>query len=377
VISALSVGNFKCFKSATIGLGAANVFSGVNGAGKSTILQALLALRQSWEAEDLTSGRIQLSGSLIDLGTSGEVYCAEPVSERIDLVLESSAGPTLAFRCPQAREKSQDYFITADPLPKMEPDGVASFGLFSDPFNYLHAERVGPRKVFEISTGRTSVLSVGKNGGAAPFIVASGLRETAVTNDALVLESSDGKEYRTLRFQWPLWMARLFPGFEEESEIYARADQVRLGVALQRQATGSPLFVRPTNTGFGISFVLGIVVAGLVASPGTTLIVENPEAHLHPRAQSAVGEFLGRVSAGGVQVFVETHSEHVVNGMRRMVKQTILRPEDLRILFFGRDENQSEPTITPVSVSQDGQMDPWPDGFFDQLDVDLGTLLDH
>jgi predicted ATPase len=170
-------------------------------------------------------------------------------------------------------------------------------------------------------------------------------------------------------------MARLFPGFDEESEIYNEADQVRLGLALQTEQTGQSLFVRPTNTGFGLSFVLGIIVAGLAAQPNTILIVENPEAHLHPRAQSNLGEFLGRVSAGGTQVFVETHSEHVVNGIRRMIKQTILTPEIGRFFFFSKASNAFEPSVLPISVTPSGDFSAWPEGFFDQLDNDLSVIL--
>jgi predicted ATPase len=217
-------------------------------------------------------------------------------------------------------------------------------------------------------------LSVGKYGESAAFIFASEYRETPINNEAIVLQSSDGREYRTLQFQLPLWMARIFPGFDVESEIYARADQVRLGLAVQRQSTGQPLFVRPTNTGFGISFILGVVVAGLVAESNTLLCIENPEAHLHPKAQSIVGEFLGRVAAGGAQVILETHSEHVVNGLRRLVKQTVLESSNLQLFFFSKDESV-EPNVVPISVTKDAQLSAWPDGFMDQLDSDLNAIL--
>ena len=143
----------------------------------------------------------------------------------------------------------------------------------------------------------------------------------------------------------------------------------------QRQQTGQSLFVRPTNTGFGLSFVLGIIVAGLAATSDTVLIVENPEAHLHPKAQSMIGEFLGRVAAGGTQVFVETHSEHVLNGIRRMVKQTILSPDGVRFHFFARTLNAVEPSVSVIPVSAAGDISSWPDGFFDQLDRDLSIIL--
>jgi predicted ATPase len=121
--------------------------------------------------------------------------------------------------------------------------------------------------------------------------------------------------------------------------------------------------------------VLGVIVAGLVAKQDSVLLVENPEAHLHPKAQSGIGEFLARVAAGGTQVFVETHSEHVLNGMRRMVKQTVLTPEMVSLNFFANTKGALEPVVTHIPVSPNGDISVWPEGFFDQLDQDLTIIL--
>jgi predicted ATPase len=351
------------------------VFAGMNGTGKSTVIQSLLAIRQSWQSDSLARGRIQLNGGLTELGTAREVYCADPCSDWVEIILTSSAkGAPIELRSTQLKERSQDYFFSLDTAIQFNGD-FTTFGLFSEPFNYLHAERVGPRKVSPIPVNEEHALSVGKSGENASYIVASTLRETRVMNENLILESSDEKEYRTLHYQWMLWLARIFPGFDGKSEIYNEADQVRLGLALQRRQTGQSLFVRPTNTGFGISYVLGIIVAGLVSRPNTILIVENPEAHLHPKAQSMLGEFLARVAAAGTQVLVETHSEHVLNGIRRMVKQTLLTPDKVRFLFFGRALDTFEPAVIHVPVTATGDISKWPDGFFDQLDKDLSLIL--
>lgn len=375
MITSIRVVNFKCFRARSLELGALNVFAGMNGAGKSTVIQSLLAIRQSWESGNLAKGRIQLNGTLVDLGTAGEVYCADPASEAIEIITgESRQNSALELRCTYSEEHSNEYFLSLNSNALIE-NHANECTLFSEPFNYLHAERMGPRKVFTIPLEEVNSLRVGRYGESAAYIVASELKETSIENTWLLLESSDGKEYPTLHYQWTLWMARLFPGFNADSEIYSQADQVRLSLALQRQQTGQSLYVRPTNTGFGLSFVLGIIVAGLVAMPNTVLLVENPEAHLHPKAQSMIGEFLARVAAGRTQVFVETHSEHVLNGIRRMVKQTVLAPEDVRFHFFARSSDDFEPSVTPIPVSQSGDISSWPEGFFDQLDKDLSIIL--
>jgi predicted ATPase len=375
MIASMSLTNFKCFRSLSLEFGKINVFAGTNGAGKSTVIQSLLAVRQSWESGSLADGRLRLNGSLTELGTAGEVFCADPSSEDVELVIaETGAAEALRLRCPQLKERSGEYFLRFD-KDSLQPAAINQCALFAEPFNYLHAERVGARKVFSIAPNEERPLNVGKFGENAPYIVGSDRRETHLEGSARILESEDGKEYPTVQYQWALWMARLFPGFNGESEIYARADQIRLGLSLQRQETGQSLFVRPTNTGFGLSYVLGVVVAGLVARAGTVLVVENPEAHLHPRAQSILGEFLARTAADGAQVIVETHSEHVLNGVRRMIKQCILAPGDARFYFLGKDARAMEPTVTAIGISATGELSSWPDGFFDQLDKDLNFIL--
>src|SRR5688572_17100084 len=93
MITSISLTNFKCFKSLPLELRSLNVFAGMNGAGKSTVIQSLLALRQSWASDSLERSRLQLNGSLTELGTAGEVYCAEPSSEFVEFAFTSSTEP--------------------------------------------------------------------------------------------------------------------------------------------------------------------------------------------------------------------------------------------------------------------------------------------
>jgi len=311
---------------------------------------------------------------LTELGTAAEVYCAEPGSNRIGISLESDRlAKPLNLEATFSEAEAREYFLA---FQAPDAETIRTFDLFLEPFSYLHAERIGPRKAFQIPPDDSRPLCVGKQGENAAFIIASDRSSTEVPNDALCLEGRDGKIRRSLKYQWALWMARVFPGFADETELFVRADQIRLGLALQQKQTGQSHFVRPPNTGFGISFAMGILVAGLVSRRGSLLIVENPEAHLHPRAQSMVGEFLARVAAGGGQVIVETHSEHVLNGMRRMLKQTILKPQDMRLHYFARDSTSMVPQVTTIPLSDTGDIAIWPDGFFDQLDQDPSIILD-
>lgn len=374
MITSIKLKNFKCFDSLDITLSALNVFAGMNGAGKSTAIQSLLALRQSGESGLLRRNRLQLNGSLAELGAANEVYCAEPNSDWIELSFYSEAlSRELEIKTQYAESNAKLFFLYNE---TDISEDVENFELFREPFNYLHAERIGPRKTSSIPPpDQGDALHVGKNGEFAPYLLASEYQKQPVGNKVLWLEGIDDKIRETLHYQCPLWMGKLFPGYEKEDEIYLKADQVRHGLSLQKGThTGQSLFVRPTNTGFGLSYSLGIIVAGLIAKPESILIVENPEAHLHPRAQSTIGEFLARVAAGGTQVFVETHSEHVLNGMRRVIKNGVLNHQLAKVHFFANSHDSFFPTVTEISISDTGEMSTWPSGFFDQLDEDLSKL---
>jgi predicted ATPase len=107
-----------------------------------------------------------------------------------------------------------------------------------------------------------------------------------------------------------------------------------------------------------------------MSKAGDVLICENPESHLHPEAQSRLGMFLARVADAGIQVILETHSDHILNGIRVAVKKGIINNIDVAINSFDRDHVVSHPKI-----DKNGRIDLWPEGFFDQIDMDLGELI--
>ena len=99
--------------------------------------------------------------------------------------------------------------------------------------------------------------------------------------------------------------------------------------------------VSPSMTGFGISYILSIITVGLwcASVKNAVLVVENPEAHLHPGAQSNMGKFLELVSEAGVQVIIETHSEHVIDGVRLQAAWG-KAPDMVEICFFSSVEGK-------------------------------------
>ena len=104
-------------------------------------------------------------------------------------------------------------------------------------------------------------------------------------------------------------------------------------------------------------------------------MIDSPEAHLHPSAQSQMGRLLARFAAAGVQILVETHSDHLLNGARLAVKERVLPHTALQIHFFTGATKEGHGVVSPT-LDSNGRIDEWPDGFFDQSEKDLSRLTD-
>jgi predicted ATPase len=120
-----------------------------------------------------------------------------------------------------------------------------------------------------------------------------------------------------------------------------------------------------TTVGVGVSQALPIVVLGLISEPGATLLFEQPELHLHPDVQAALGDFFLALARSGRQLIIETHSEYLINRLRRrQVTDTEPDAADLVRLFFFERAGPSAKVI-PTRIGSDGSMPGWPTGFLD------------
>jgi predicted ATPase len=108
------------------------------------------------------------------------------------------------------------------------------------------------------------------------------------------------------------------------------------------------------------------------------ILIENPEAHLHPYAQSQIGEFLTVVAAAGIQIIIETQSDHVLNGIRKSIKSAkhSIKAREVGIFFFAGMRDDTMLDIISPAISDDGNLSEWPENFFDQYEKDLDYLVD-
>jgi predicted ATPase len=155
----------------------------------------------------------------------------------------------------------------------------------------------------------------------------------------------------------------------------AGADLVRLSFSFGTGVSESNPY-RPTNVGFGLAYSLPIVVACLSTAEGGLVLLENPEAHLHPQGQMEIGRLVASAAAAGIQLLVETHSDHVLNGVRLAVKRGLIDATSVVFHYFSREVSPPGSRFVSPQIRPDGRLTFWPEGFFDQWDKALLELVD-
>lgn len=134
-------------------------------------------------------------------------------------------------------------------------------------------------------------------------------------------------------------------------------------------------WLSPVHHGAGVTAALPILTHMCAAQEGDTLILQDPEIHLHPSGQSLLGRLLVRVANRGVRVIVESHSEHILNGIRLGVLSSRLSFDDFFSCYYLGSSNGGIPELDLIMIDSKGRIGNWPAGFFDQAEADLGAIL--
>ncbi|WP_073951270.1 AAA family ATPase [Streptomyces kebangsaanensis] len=380
MITELTLVNFKAFRRLTLPLGPLTLLTGLNSSGKSSVLQALGMLRQSYDSGTSEKGKAEphpgflLNGELVGLGTAQDVLHEDfdPVPERTS----GSAVPAMGFALKQdgktyASLALYDFQEPDQDVMQGESAGEAPL-LARQPFQYLHADRITPAVTYP----RSHQIAIARD-----FL---GVRGEHTVNylrhhvDRVVPEGPLRHRRATsprLLDQTVAWMQELCPGVNLQASAIEGTDSVRLSYGFGSTAgINATRRRRPTNVGFGLTYALPIVVACLTATPSSLILLENPEAHLHPKGQSRMAALLAAAAATGAQLLVETHSDHVLNGVRIAVKREVLPPESAVVHYF-RGNGAGTEVVTP-RIDKDGMIEHWPEGFFDEWEHSLDQLLD-
>ena len=365
--------NFKVFSDHHISLARLTLLSALNGTGKSSVLQVLALLRQSFEAGFLNEEGWLLNGELIELGVAEDVL--HEYFDTPEIMAELRASENVSQGWTVQYEKSSDVLRYSES--SNHGGAIGSLSLFGDWFQYLRADRVNPAVSYKKSyhsVGRRHFLGA-RGEYTAHFL--SLFQDHPVPEALRRRQDEDQAATPGLLSQVNAWMQEFSPGVRVAVEDIEKTDFVRLSYAYGASAgLSSSNSYRPTNVGFGLTYSLPIVVACLATPPGGLILLENPEAHLHPQGQAAMGRLMALAAATGVQIVVETHSDHVLNGIRMAVKSGELAPEHVAAHYFSRPRGSQAVEMQSPKITRQGRLTFWPDGFFDQWEKSLDSLLD-
>lgn len=378
MFKSLYLRNFKCFSEfeKPIDFTRVNILAGSNGRGKSSIFQSILTLAQSYESGKSLK-TIRLTGDMLTMGNFKDVIYKGDISKSFTIVLttDNSADNELKFVCRSndGVECSFDNVYVNDvplisEMSMGSDDGkgeeitqelrnnsvnTTTYESFSQLANvyYISADRMGPCNSVKMLTEKVAD-QIGVHGEKVINRLYDGQYEFQDKVQEIMSNILEGASIRVTNS----------PDYEEVKILLDSVDN----------SSG----YKPMNVGFGYSYILPLVVLPLIVPDGSKLFIENPEAHLHPGAQSRLLRFLIKmVIEKRLQLFIETHSEHIINGMRKSVVDPSVNfsSSDATIYFVNQSYNQ--PEIEKITVDDQGNLSDFPVDFFDQQRQDLFEIM--
>ncbi|WP_166334436.1 DUF3696 domain-containing protein [Sphingobacterium chungjuense] len=358
--------NFKCFKDETIfKTNRLNLLTGINGRGKSSLLQSILLITQSnWNIWDKNENPIYPNSSYLELGGYKDIKNSYTTQRDISVGFDLAIREETNIRYVIEENEQDNLTLNAKLHLENEDLSVKEISTFFRNIHYVSADRIGPKKYFEkISIPKS--IHTGAKGEYTINVLYYSEKLDLTVHENLYL----GNDSYSIVIQTEEWLNYILDGAnlnligkEEESSV--------LTLLMNNKNDGKTY--KSVNIGFGYSYILPLIVTGLIAKPGEVVILENPEAHLHPRAQSRISEFFAKVASTGVQVFIESHSEHILNGLRvaSLNQNVFIDHSDINILYFNEGFEHHE-----IQINEKGKIDNWPTGFFDQQDIDISSIF--
>ena len=369
MINHLTLKDFKIHSNLDIELGNMTILTGQNGMGKSSVIQSLLLLRQSHTGVYPMEG-LNLKGDLVDLGVANDVECRSCNDSVLNIKLtEDSSLSDFQF------SYDIDSYETYLPAINTESQNKNYHNcyLFTSDFQYISAFRFGPQKGYERDTNVVQIKKqISKINGQCEYAVHF-LSHFGNKVHCIPELLYDNHNNDLLSTQVQLWMQKVSP--RVNIYIESNGNDFKLNYKFSREGNTMTEPMSAINVGYGISYVLPIIIAVLSAKPGSILLIENPEAHIHPRAQAELMKLLMRAAKAGIQIIIETHSDHIMNGALVAI---VNEPEFLPLVkayYFDRDDNQHISKPCKLEILKDGRIVNPPKGFFDQIDIDMRTIM--
>lgn len=347
MINSLFIKDFKSIEEYRFELGSLNLFVGPNSSGKSSAIQALLLACDNARADS----------------AGHKLVCKHtktPSFKEVRNFVTNAKAFTVAVDDVEMNYTPADDFMTGTMVSQSKGFDANELIFLTGKVLYLPAARTS-----ELSETRINQDSDSNALGLFGEYVIDYFQnhKDDLIPDAVIKDRSS----LTLSGQLNYWLKKL-TGYSIQVQLDGAEYKVRyIGVGGKE--------IHPHHVGTGVSFITGVLIAGLASCiDGGLLIVENPEIHLHPAAQADIIDFLSMIACAGSQVMAETHSDHLFNGIRRLLRGKALDEQTARVFNFRRADNGTS-VIRTVRLNQYGGIDNDEPGLFDQFDRDLAAII--
>ena len=185
-----------------------------------------------------------------------------------------------------------------------------------------------------------------------------------------------GRPKATLEEYTAHWLREL--GLIHEFRVVPISEDRRVfEVRIRKSSNPKSTEVLITDVGFGISQVLPVIVQCFYVPEGSTVIFEQPDIHLHPSVQAGLADvFIDTWKKRGVQIIVESHSEHLLRRLQRRIAEEGVSQDDVGLFFCCAGDSDRASSLTPLELDTYGNISNWPKEFFrDQFD-EIAAMAD-
>lgn len=333
MINTILLKGFKSFYDRDLPLNTLTILTGLNSSGKSTIIQAILIFEKICNKEK--NFLLEGHGSIEELKNNN-------YDGNISIGVEINNN-THTVELPLKKQ------IEIDVFPEIW---------------YVSANRFGPKSSIPIYNESNLINKIGSNGENVLQCIK--YYEDLYPQPLHETLKHPNTEAFTLLANIRSWLKEVSPNTEFNYEVINKNDS--------SYATFNDF--RSTNVGFGLSYILPVITTLLVSTfeNNRLVIIENPEAHLHPKGQSQLAKLICLCANLGTQVIIETHSDHIFDGIRVATKELESFSNKVQIHWFELDENKNTEVTSPV-IDDNGMINEWPKGFFDQFEINSSKLI--
>ncbi|MFP3040698.1 DUF3696 domain-containing protein [Treponema primitia] len=375
MIKTFAINNFKSHKETILNFSNLTVLCGKNASGKSSVIQALLLLREAYLNKSQFD-YLDLKTDSVAIGTAKDALYQYSLKDEISFKMKTDIQDiSFSFEIKDLTKTLMNKLEHIFDIEKLTDEA-----LFGKNCQFISAARLGPQSSYpknDVVVDIHNQISV-IEGKAEYFVHFLDRKRNNEVLRELCLETERVEKNTDLFSQVSAWEREISP---QVNIVIEEAGSLDYELKYEYNTPqGKTDKFKSSNVGFGLTYVMPILVAVLSSPQDSILFIENPEAHLHPQGQAKLTELICLAAQAGIQIIVETHSDHIINGILVACKNFEINKKginknNVKLFYLGEKDNEQSSTVEEIEVLEGGKISNQPEGFFDQAQHDLELIM--